>query len=106
MSFYALFAADLLNTFSWALGVWDDYVCYVGLSLGGVLSVVLPLVLSALSSVVPSLVLPSSWLLFIKLLWTLSIAHLGYLHLARASVRCGNSLLKTLVQYKLFLPSG
>ena len=47
-----MFAADLLNTFSKALGVWDNYVSYAGFVLGGVLSVVLLLVLSASSSVV------------------------------------------------------
>ena len=37
---------------------------------------------------------PSSWLLVMNLLCTLSKAHLGYWHLDRASLRCWISLLK------------
>ena len=37
---------------------------------------------------------PSSWLPFIALFCTLFMAHLGYLHLTKASLRCCNSLLR------------
>ena len=55
----------------------------------------LPLVLLSPQSVVPSWVLPSSWLLFRNLLWTLSHTHLWYLHLERASLRYCISLLRS-----------
>ena len=41
------------------------------------------------------LIQSSSWQLFIYLLWTFCMAHLGYLHLAKASLRCCNSSLKS-----------
>ena len=95
MNLYTIFVADLLNTFSYALGVWDDSVSYAGLVLQRFLSVVPFLVLSAPCSVVSSWMLPSSWLLFRSLLWTLFIAHLGCLHLDRSSLRCYYSLLQS-----------
>ena len=67
----------------------------LGLSLQRFLSVVPFLVLSAPCSVVSSWMLPSSWLLFRSLLWTLFIAHLGCLHLDRSSLRCYYSLLQS-----------
>ena len=56
----------------------------------------LPLEVLVSWDVLPTWVLPlSSWLPFITLFCTLFMAHLGYLHLTRASLRCCNSLFKS-----------
>ena len=56
MSLYSILAANLLNTFSYSLGVWDDYVTYAGFVLGGpscgvTTSAVVPLICGAFLSV-------------------------------------------------------
>ena len=92
MSLYSIFAVFLIlspNLWVYGMTMWH----ILGLSLG-VLPVVLPLVLLSPWSVVPSWVLPSSQMLFRNLLSTLSNAHLGYLHLDRAFLRCCISLLR------------
>ena len=94
MSLHTIFAADLLYTFSQALGIGDDYMSFIGSALGG------PSCCITISTVSPFFcgvfwVLLSSQLLFRNLLCTLSIAYLGYLYLVRASVRCCISLLRS-----------
>ena len=85
----------MLDAFPQALHVWDDYVSHTGSSLGGQ-SVCWLLLLVVL---VPCVVV-ATWLLlsvllsqlpFIILFCILLMAHLGYLHLPRASLRCPNS---------------
>ena len=76
------------------MSIGDDNMTYTGLVLWGVPSVMVPFVLLSLWLVLSCWVLPFSQLLVINLLWTLSRAHLGYLHLDRTSLRCCISLLK------------
>ena len=81
-----------------ALDVWDDYVSYVGSSLGCLSSLLSPELLLACVVLLPTWVLlfPStSQLLFINLFCILLMAYLGYLHLTKASLRCCNSSLRS-----------
>ena len=70
----------------------------LGLPLGGLSSLLLPELLFACVVLLPTweLLLPStSQLLFVNLLCILVMAHLGYMHLTKASLRCSNSSLKS-----------
>ena len=96
MCSYAIFSACALDTFHQALYIWDDNVSHIGSSPrdGSCLAVVTGSI--AVLCFVASWVLPlSSWLPFITLFCTLFMAHLGYLHLTSASLRCCNSSSKS-----------
>ena len=94
----AILGAGAFDAFPQALNIWDYYVSHTGFSPGGVDVWLLPLEVLVSCDVLPAwvLLLPlSSQLSFISLYCALFMAHLGYLHLTKASLRCCNSLLRS-----------
>ena len=93
---YPISAADLLEAFSQSLYIGYHYEAHAGLTFVGpdfcISRVVRSLcwVIFLVVSVVPF----SSQLLLMYLFCSSFIAHLGYLHFARASLRCSNPSLR------------
>ena len=90
---YLLHMCLMLSPRPWTYGMT---MCPIlGLPLGVVVVWLLPLVPLVSCNVLPTWLLPFyTWLPFTTLFWTLFMAHLGYLHLTSASLRCCNSSFK------------
>ena len=100
---YTTFCTYVFDAFPQAMNIWDDHVSHTGSSPGGSVCWLLLLVVLVPCVVVPTwlllLALPSQ-LPFIILFCTLLMAHLGYLHLLGASLRCYNYVGMHLVQQR------
>ena len=106
-----ILGTHILDALPQALNICDDYVSYIGSSHRVVLSLLLsPELLFACVVLLPTwvLLLPSpSQLLFVNLFCILLMAHLGYLHLTKASLRCCNSSLRgSGVVHAVLVPTG